>query len=331
MEALPAPWPAAVAVSGGADSLALMHLLARWAHARALPPPIVLTVDHGLLPDSALMARKVVFWARAAGLKAVSLAWKGKKPPSDIEAAAREARYRLMRDWLESRGLKALYVAHTEDDQAETFLLRLARGSGLDGLSAMQELAAFPVPSADALRLVRPLLSFSRTALRQHLTSQRQAWIEDPMNVDPRFARARIRAAWPALEALGLERARIADAAAHMSRAREALDWATLAVARRAVRLEDGVAAVDSEALVQAPREVALRLLARLLMVLGGQSYRPRFESLERLFDSIARGSYKTATLHGCIVATAPRAKAVFGSATILIRPEAKRRLRRSS
>ena len=331
MDALAAPWPAAVAVSGGADSLALMHLLARWAGARALPAPVVLTVDHGLLPDSAAMARKVIGWAREAGLKAVPLAWKGRKPEADIEAAAREARYRLMGDWLRANGLDALYVAHTEDDQAETFLLRLARGSGLDGLSAMQEVAPFPLRSAGALRLVRPLLSFSRGTLRGHLADQRQSWIEDPMNVDPRFARARIRAAWPALEALGLVRARIADAAAHMSRAREALDWATLAVARRAVRLEDDVAAVDSEALVQAPREVALRLLARLLMVVGWQSYRPRFENLERLFDSIVVGAFKAATLHGCIVAAAPRAKAVFGSATILIRPEAKRRLKRSS
>jgi len=331
MDELAAPWPAAVAVSGGADSLALMHLLARWADTRALPAPVVLTVDHGLLPDSAVMARKVIAWAREAGLKAVSLVWKESKPDADIEAAARDARYRLMGDWLRHNGLNALYVAHTEDDQAETFLLRLARGSGLDGLSAMQELARFPVSSAVDLHLVRPLLSVSRKTLREHLASRGQSWIEDPMNVDSRFARARIRAAWPALEALGLERTRIADAAAHMSRAREALDWATLAVAQRAVRIGDDVAAVDSEALVQAPREVALRLLARLLMVLGGQNYRPRFDSLERLFDGIARRSYKAATLHGCIVAAAPRAKAVFGSGTILIRPEAKRRVRRSS
>jgi hypothetical protein len=97
------------------------------------------------------------------------------------------------------------------------------------------------------------------------------------------------------------------------------------------VRIEDNVAAVDSDALVQAPREVALRLLARLLMVLGGQSYRPRFERLERLFDSIARGGYRAATLHGCIVAPAPRAKAVFGSGTLLVRPETKRPVTRSS
>ncbi len=325
MDALGPIWPGAVAVSGGADSLALMHLLARWAKARSLPAPVALTVDHGLLPGSAATARKVVAWARKAGLKAVSLAWKGQKPSADIEAEARAARYHLMADWLRAHGLGALYVAHTEDDQAETFLLRLARGSGVDGLAAMQEVAPLPVPGRKNLRVVRPLLSISRDALRDLLAANDHPWIEDPMNLDARFARARIRAAWPALEALGLERARIADAAAHISRAREALDWATLAVAQRTVRIADNVAIVDSHALVQAPREVALRLLARLLMMLGGQTYRPRFDSLERMFDRISLGNSKAATLHGCIVAPAPRAKAVFGSGTLLIRTETNR------
>lgn len=330
MDDLGAPWPGAVAVSGGSDSLALMHLLARWAKARRLPPPVVLTVDHGLRPDSRAIAGKVVSAAKKAGLKSSALVWTGKKPKGDIEATARDARYALMGDWLATNKIDALYVAHTQDDQAETFLLRLVRGSGLDGLSAMQPVAPYPVAGRRALRVVRPLLALAREDLRAHLVTLGMPWTEDPMNLDPRFARARIRAAWPALEALGLARGRISDAAAHMARAREALDWVTLAVAQRACRtVGDGVA-VDSDALVQAPREVALRLLARLLMAVGGQVYRPRFESLERLFERIARGGAASgATLHGCIVAPAPRAKAVFGTGTILIRPEGKRRATR--
>ena len=327
MDDLGAPWPGAVAVSGGADSLALMHLLARWAKARRLPPPVVLTVDHGLRPDSKTVARKVVSAARKAGLRSASLAWTGKKPKGDIEAAARDARYALMGDWLAENNIHVLYVAHTRDDQAETFLLRLARGSGLDGLSAMQPVASYPASGRRRLQVVRPLLSLAREDLRAHLVALGAPWTEDPMNLDPRFSRARIRAAWPALEELGLARSRISDAAAHMARAREALDWATLAVARRACRMDGDVAAVDRDALVQAPREVALRLLARLLMAVGRQIYRPRFESLEHLFERIARGgSGSGATLHGCIVAPAPKAKAVFGPGTILIQPEAKRR-----
>lgn len=130
-----APWPGAVAVSGGGDSLALMLLLADWAKAGRLAPPPVLIVDHGLRQGSARDARKAARWARAAGLKAHVLSWKGKKPAADIEAAAREARYRLMGECCARNGIGALYVAHALEDQAETFLLRLARGSGLDGFA----------------------------------------------------------------------------------------------------------------------------------------------------------------------------------------------------
>ena len=140
------PWPAAVAVSGGGDSLALMHLLADWARAKKIAPPLVLCVDHGLRPESAKEAKTVARWAKKAGLKSEILTVRGKKPKSDIEAWARQARYSLMADRLTRHRLKALYLAHHQDDQAETFLIRLARGSGLDGLSAMRKLFAFPIP-----------------------------------------------------------------------------------------------------------------------------------------------------------------------------------------
>ena len=124
-----APWPGAVAVSGGGDSVALMHLLTAWAKKSRVSPPHVVTVDHGLRKDSAADARRVVRWAKSAGLKPKALRWTGPKPKSDVEAAAREARYRLIGDWARKNKIAALYVAHTRDDQAETFLLRLMRGS----------------------------------------------------------------------------------------------------------------------------------------------------------------------------------------------------------
>ncbi len=324
-----APWPGAVAVSGGSDSLALMHLLNAWARERSLEAPFVLTVDHGLQPGSSAMARRVLALARAAGLKAHSLAWKGEKPGSDIEASAREARYRLMGGWLRSRGIKGLYLAHTKDDQAETFLLRLGRGSGLDGLSAMRPISPYPLAGHAELSVVRPLLSLERERLREHLRALGQDWVDDPMNADPRFGRARIRAAWPALVAIGLEKSRLADAAAHLARAREALDWATLAVVQRACRFENGSALLDAHALSAAPREVALRALARILAAIGGQAYRPRFERLERLLDRIEAGKVGGGcTLHGCQIAAAPKRRAVFGRGTLLVAPERGRKAR---
>ena len=137
-----APW--AVAVSGGGDSLALMHLLHDFARKEGLAAPMVLTVDHGLRKSSAGDAKKVVAWARRLGLSARVLTWRGKKPKTGIEAAARNARYRLLGDFLVMHKIGTLFVGHNQDDQAETSLLRLARGSGLDGLAGMQPRAPWP-------------------------------------------------------------------------------------------------------------------------------------------------------------------------------------------
>jgi tRNA(Ile)-lysidine synthase len=323
MDRCGAPWPGAIAVSGGGDSIALMHLLTTWAHDQRASPPVVLTVDHGLHKDSARAAQKVVGWARALGLKTHVLKWKGDKPEADIEAFARQARYHLMGEWCRKHGIATLYVAHTRDDQAETFLLRLARGSGLDGLSAMQAVSTYPLAEYQELRLVRPLIELDRKALRGHLSDLGQSWIDDPMNDELRFARVRIRKAMIVLAAAGLTTSRIADAASHLRRAREALDEVTAAVLQRACRAEGDKVLVEAGALLAAPREVGLRALARVLMAVSGQDYRPRFEKLERLFDAIAAEGVGTGrTLHGCRIGPAPSSQAYFGTDTLVVARE---------
>jgi tRNA(Ile)-lysidine synthase len=321
-----APWPGALAVSGGGDSLALMWLVAEWAAAEGQPPPTVLTVDHGLSPGSAKSARGVMEAARAAGLKAHILKWTGDKPQADIEAAARDARYRLMAGWCRRHGIFGLYLGHSIEDQAETFLLRLARGSGLDGLAAMQAVAPCPLSGAAEVRLVRPLLECSRAALRAELARRGIAWTEDPMNADPRFARVRLRAAWPALEAAGLGPARIAGAAGHLARARAALEIVTADFLTAHARIETDAAYVDAAALAAAPREIGLRALASLLGTVSGAQYRPRFERLERLFEAILTGGVgKGRTLQGCRIGSAPKRHALFGASTLKIALEAGR------
>jgi tRNA(Ile)-lysidine synthase len=326
MDGLERFWPGVVGLSGGGDSVALLHLLARWAQEHKVAPPVALIVDHGLKKNSGTEAKKAAALARKLGVRAQILAWKGRKPAGDLEAAAREARYRLMGDWCRKNGIASLYLAHTRDDQAETFLLRLARGSGLDGLSAMRSRGAFPLPGYDQLSVMRPLLGASRAALREFLAKEKHAWSEDPMNEDPRFARVRIRKAWPLLEEMGLGRERIADAAAHLARAREALEVMTEAVLVRACRVEKGVLHVEPAALVAAPPEVGLRALARILMAVSGQDYRPRFVRLERLYGLLAEGLKAGVTLHGCRIGPAPRARAIFGPGTLEVRQEGKRR-----
>src|SRR3954469_8052194 len=319
-------WPGAVAVSGGGDSLALMHLLADWARARKAPPPVVLTVDHGLRSGSAGAAKQVARWAKAAGLKAHIITVKDPAPQSDIEAQALVARYALMGAWLVRNRIGALFVGHTEDDQAETFLLRLGRGSGLAGLRALQALAPFPQAGFVGLAVARPLLGFKRASLRDWLTARRQAWLEDPMNQEARFARGKIRQLAAQLEEAGIAPARIAAAASHLARAREALDLVTQAVLERAARPSGEAVLIDPLALAAAPREVGLRALAQLLMAMSGAQYRPRFDALERLFDRACGGQLGGgATLGGCRLAPAPRRLQAFGPQTLVLAQESSR------
>ncbi len=327
MAVLGPPWPAAVAVSGGGDSLALMLLLVRWASAHRRKPPVILTVDHGLQKNSAAVARRVAEAARRKGLEAHVLSWEGVRPKADIENAARQARYRLMGEWCRKHRIRTLYLAHNREDQAETFLLRLARGSGVDGLSAMSPIAPFPIPGFAEIVLVRPLLEFSRAELRHYLHMARERWTEDPMNSDPRFARTRFRALLPALADAGLSAERIADAAGHLRRARDALDLVSEALIGRYARLEREYALVNAKAFAAAPAELALRSLATLLQRVSGAAYRPRFESLSRLLLWIGTGRLGGGrTLHGCKIGPAPKRLAVFQSQTLLIQPEPPRR-----
>jgi tRNA(Ile)-lysidine synthase len=316
-------WPAAVAVSGGGDSMALMVMLAGWARANGHRAPVVLTVDHGLRLEGAGEAEWVAARARAFGLAAHTLIWRGRKPVSDIESAARRARYRLMGGWCRAHQVPSLYVAHTLEDQAETFLLRLARGSGVDGLAAMSGVAPFPEPGFDMLRVVRPLLGVSRARLRATLVSRAISWQEDRMNTDPRFQRARLRAVWPVLEEVGLSPRRIADAAGHLARARAALDHDTVVLLEHACQGRDGCILLDGPAIASAPGEIGLRALARILMQVSGRGYRPRFERLEALYSAICQDVLAGGrTLHGCCIRPAPKRELRFGPRTLKVSRE---------
>jgi tRNA(Ile)-lysidine synthase len=283
----------------------------------------VLTVDHGLVPGSARIAEEVVAKAQTLGLNAHILSWRGRKPASDIESAARAARYRLMGNWCDLREIRALYVAHTLEDQAETFLLRLARGSGVDGLAAMPRIAPFPVSGFGHIRVVRPLLAVPRARLRALLSARNLDWHEDEMNCDPRFARVRLRAAWPSFAEAGLTMERIAAAATHLARARTALDHNVVAFLGEFSRVDGNQMLVDGAALASAPSEIGLRVLAHVLMAVSKREYRPRFERLKSLYEAICAETLKGGrTLHGCAVKVAPKRHRCFGPRTVTTGPE---------
>ncbi len=259
-----------------------MILAAEWAKRRRRAPPVAFTVDHGLRNESAGEAARVAAWAKTAGVPHRILAWEGRKPAKNVQAAARTARYRLLGDAMRQAGVTVLLTGHTEDDQAETFLLRLARGSGLDGLSGMAPIAPFPLPEFDDVQVARPLLGFLHDRLVATLDARKQPWIADPSNDAERFARVQIRALAPALEKAGITRDRIARAAAHLARAREAIDAAVAELFDQATECSSwGYALLAPDRFAAAPAEVALRALSRLVEGIGGGEYPPRFEQTQ--------------------------------------------------
>ncbi len=306
MRAITSKGPWVLAVSGGSDSVALMRLASQVADDKKIPAPIVVTVDHGLRNDSAEEAVQVAEWAGSLGLHHHTLTWTGAIPQSDIQSAARDIRYRLMGEFCRTHGLRHLLTAHTQDDQAETFLLRLARGSGVDGLAGMRVCAPFPVSdyATSALRLCRPLLHVSRHQLQDYLRAVDQSWIEDPSNANEQFARVRMRRLMPALAQEGLTAKRLARTSENMRFAHDALADAVANVREQCVTVyEAGYVTLDPAILFQiAPRYIGQTLLADLLMCVGGAHYKPRFAALTRLYDALRDASAfgQGRTLSGC-------------------------------
>lgn len=299
--AVPAEARVAVAVSGGADSMALALLLAHWARANDVTAH-ALTVDHCLRDAAADEAKQVELWMSAAKVPHTTLRWdegaayRGR--PGSAQGAARDARYALMLDWCAENGASHLFLAHHADDQAETFLLRLSRGSGVDGLAAMA-----PLSERGGIFLARPLLGISKTRLVAFCEEVAQPWIEDPSNQNDTYARVRFRGARELLEREGLSTDRLLATADHMRRARAALDHYVHALLREAVVWDTcGVGRVSLQALIAAPEEVGLRALAAILQIASGQVYRPRFDRLQRLYESLRGGPWRDATLHGALL-----------------------------
>jgi len=295
-----------VAVSGGPDSTALLLLAARWRAARGgTPDLVVLTVDHGLRAEAARECAEVAALAVRLGLAAATLRWNPEPPPvSDVEAAARHARYALLAAAAREHGLGAVLLAHTEDDVAETLLLRLARGSGVYGLGGIPEERV-----VDGVRFVRPLLGLTKARLVATLAEAGIGWAEDPMNADPRFARARVRAARPALEAIGLDTKTLAATARRLARAAAALERSATGLLNGSTSFApEGVAVIWMPAFQPIYEEVGLRILARLVQAVRAAEYVPRLAPLERLLEAaLSRTVGRVGTLAGVVAERRPR------------------------
>jgi len=286
----------AVAVSGGADSMALALLAGRWATARG-GRIVALTVDHRLRAESTDEAARVGAWLAACGIEHHVLPWLGPYPLHGLQAAARAARYELLGDWCRSRAVLHLLVAHHREDQAETLMLRLGRGSGVTGLAGMAPLVECP-----HYRLIRPLLEIPSARLQSTLQQLRQDWVDDPSNRNMAFARVRVRALDSGLASVGITPARLSSTARHLARARIALERAADTILAESVRLDPaGWISADLAPLMGAPEEIRLRCFAAMLATIGGSVYTPRLESLERLDRALVTQTLSGGrTLGGC-------------------------------
>ncbi|MCF3595625.1 tRNA lysidine(34) synthetase TilS [Rhodobacteraceae bacterium LMO-12] len=281
-----------VAVSGGGDSMALMTLVHGWAAARGCLL-FVATVDHGLRAAAADEAAMVGDAARALGLRHDILRWQDWDGSGNLQAEARAARYHLLGEWAARHDLDAVALGHTADDVAETFLMRLARGSGVDGLAAMRG-----TTKRDDVVWLRPLLEFSREDLRAFLRSEQIGWADDPSNDDSRFDRVKARQLLGGLAELGITRDRLGGTARMMGEARTALNWAAAQLADKAAVQQGGDVVLDLAACGVAPRETRLRLISGALRFVASAPYRPRLSQLEDALAAVAAGEVRQ--LHGC-------------------------------
>jgi tRNA(Ile)-lysidine synthase len=310
LDALFAPladYPVVIAaVSGGADSVGMMHLIARWQQRRVPSPKVTIaTVDHGLRAASRAEAEWVVARAQELGFEAALLTWSGEKPTSGIQDAARAARYALLADLarrVAPEGRVAIVTAHTEDDQAETLLMRLARGSGVDGLAGMAP--ARPLGGDKRVMLLRPLLSVAGDRLRATLRSLNADWIEDPSNDATRFERVQVRKARDVLAHLGIDNEKIALSARRLARAKAAIDAGVNKLKGDAdLDLHAGAfASFDRDVWLGAAEELRIRMLGGLIASFGGRSEPLRLSRLEALVTRMQREGFDGATLAGAMV-----------------------------
>lgn len=282
-----------LAVSGGPDSVALMWLAARWRRGLARGPQLfAVTVDHGLRPEAAREAREAKRLANSLDLPHRTLRWTGAKPKTGVPAAAREARYRLLMQAARASGATHVLTAHTRDDQAETLLMRLLRGSGIAGLSAMARMT-----ERDGVTLTRPLLDVPKSQLIATLKRAGIGYTDDPTNRDTAFTRPRLRALLPQLAAEGGNARNLARLAARLARANAAVEVLAEG-AERFLALKDGAGmphgsgprSFEAAALAALPEEVRLRLLMRAINAVGHEGP-AELGKVETLLAALDRGT----------------------------------------
>ena len=291
-----------VAVSGGPDSTALLWLLSRWRDSLGNGPELIAaTLDHRLRRESKAEAAAVEKLAQRLKIPHRILVWSGKKPKSGIQEAARNARYRLLVDLARTMRAGAIVTAHTLDDQAETLLHRIGRGSGLGGLAGIRKLTV-----RDGVVLLRPLLGISKARLVATLRKARISFADDPTNRDPRFLRPRLRRLVPELAREGIDAARLSLLARRLARAEAAIEkFVSNEKQRVLVSSKANAVEYKARALFDLPPEVSLRILGEAIGRFGHEGP-VELGKLEVLHEALAQcwmqSQELTRTLAGALV-----------------------------
>ncbi|MDD9331402.1 MAG: tRNA lysidine(34) synthetase TilS [Wolbachia sp.] len=288
----------AVAVSGGIDSIVLLHLITNWTRKNNLPFPTALTVNHGLRPESKEEADFVINYAKEFGiLESFILNWEKENVKGNTQLQARKARYKLLTEWCKNNNVKYLFVAHHKDDQTETFLLRLERGSGIDGLSSMDYKSFF-----NGIYLLRPLLDCSRNDIEKYAKSHHLKWVEDRSNQDLKYRRTLYRNLLQVIDNKEILKERICLTALHMKRATKALMHYTRLAFDECIDVHNlGYIEIKLNEFYQLPEEIALRVFLYSIMAVGGKHYKPRYNSFIFIFNKILQKDCDiNRTLYGC-------------------------------
>lgn len=276
----------AIAVSGGADSMCLA-LLAKQSHSNI----IAIIVDHGLRTESNKEAKLVQKRLKALEINSEILKWDGKKPSSNIQEKAREARYNLLFEYCKKHKIKHLLVGHTKNDQAETVLMRILRGSGIDGIAGIKKLE-----KRKGITIVRPLLDFTRDEIVKTLKHYKVKWVEDPSNLNEKYERIRIRNLINSQKDASTWINRLSLLSSNANRARNFLDTEVSNFIKKHVKISNlGYVSFNVDEIENLHDEMKLRILSKLLLIVSGRKRRSRLSSLEKV------NLKKTNTLWDCI------------------------------
>jgi len=278
----------AVAVSGGSDSMALL------LKAKEMGNKIyALTVDHNLREGSKVEALQVQEWCRQLGIEHHILTWEHEGILSNIQEQARDARYKLLSDFCTKHNIEYLLLGHNMEDVAENFMIRLDRGSGIDGLAAISEIS-----TKSRITLLRPLLHSTKEELKQYLLSKKQSWIEDPSNKNEKYTRVKFRKLLTEMGSLFTKR--VADAAFHLERTKVFLENYTNQIfADLGIFHPEAYVELDFLKLTALEDEILYRIISKSLMLASGKNYKARFEGFSKLIEKIKADEDFIITLHG--------------------------------